>query len=233
MRWRHALAVAFVCGNVANAQVPVAADATPVVVVVKVPKPWYAPRFVVVGKMRDTIPQYERLPGLAYKAFSFARSDGHFGGLYFWKDRASAEAWFDAAWFARVEKERGAKGEVRYFDAPVILDNRPEGTTASIDSPSVSTIVTIPTPAGVDHERLLREFNAALPTYRKVDGLLRKAFIVTRDGRFGGIYVWRDQAAADRWFDANWHERVKKTYGVAAELEWFDTPILLPGKLAS
>ena len=35
----------------------IAANA-PVAVVVKVATPWYAPRFFVTGKMRDTIPQY-------------------------------------------------------------------------------------------------------------------------------------------------------------------------------
>ena len=54
---------------------------SPVAVVVKVPTPWYAPRFFVTGKMRDTIAQYQAMPGLNFKAFSFARADGHYGGL--------------------------------------------------------------------------------------------------------------------------------------------------------
>jgi len=209
-----------------------AAEATAVVVVVKVPTPWYAPRALVVGKMRETIPQYEKLPGLVYKAFSLARADGQFGGIYLWQDRASAEAWFSPAWFARVDKERGAKGEVRYFDAPVVLDNTPGGTPMSAESSAVSTIVTIPIPAGVDRDRLVAEFRAAVPQYRKVAGLLRKYFIVTDDGKFGGVYLWSDQAAAERWFSAAWHERVVKTYGVDAGIEWFDIPILLPGRNA-
>ena len=199
-----------------------------VVVVVEVPKPWYAPRFVVVRRMRETIPRYETLPGLAYKAFSIARSDQRYGGIYLWTDAASARAWFGPDWFARVEKERGPGATVRWFEAPVVLDNAP----AANDGRSVSTIVTIPTPAGIGRERLVAEFEAALPTYRKVDGLLRKYFIITADGRFGGVYLWRDQDAADRWFDTAWHERVRKTYGVDARLEWFDVPILMPTKLA-
>lgn len=208
-------------------------DAIPVVVVVKVPKPWYAPRAVVVSKMRDTIPQYETIPGLAYKAFSFAQQDGHYGGIYFWKDRASAQAWFNPAWFERVEKERGAKGDVRYFDVPVALDSTPNGALSSNDSDAVSTIVTIATPAGITRERLLAEFKAAVPVHQKASGLLRKYFIITDDGRFGGIYLWSNQAAAQQWFNDAWHERVRKTYGADASIEWFDTPILLASKLAN
>jgi hypothetical protein len=63
------------------ATLPAHADepATPVVVIVRVPKPWYAPRSVVAGKMRDTLPQYARLPGLLFKAFSFERDSGDYG----------------------------------------------------------------------------------------------------------------------------------------------------------
>ena len=211
---------------------PLASPSTAVVAVVAVPRPWYAPRFVVVSKMRDTIPQYERLPGLIYKAFTLTRDGDRYGGIYLWSDRASAEAWFDRAWFARVEKERGAKGEVRYFDAPLVLDNT-GGAPAPGDGHAVSTLVTIRTPAGVGRERLVAEFNASLPTYRKVDGLLRKYFIVTDDGRFGGVYVWRSEADAERWFDAAWHERVRRSYGEDAAIEWFDAPILLPTKLSA
>ncbi len=199
-----------------------------VVAIVEVPTPWYAPRAVVAGKMRDTMAQYDNLPGLAYKAYSFARPGGQYGGLYYWKDRASAAAWFDPAWYARVEKERGVKADVRFLDAPVAIDNTPGGTPRATDSAAVGTLVAIPTPAGIDRARLIAEFRAAVPVYRRVDGLLRKYFTIGADGTFGGVYLWRDQAAADRWFDAAWHERVKKTYGVDARIEWFDTPILLP-----
>jgi len=224
---------AAVLSTLVNAQTPppIPAPTTPVAVIVKVPKPWYAPRAVVVGKMRDTIPQYESLPGLSYKMFSFARADGHFGGLYLWQDRAAAEAWFNPAWFERVRRERGAEGQVRIFEAPVVLVN-PGTNAGSGEGDALATLVTIPTPPGVTRERLVAEFRAALPVYEKIAGLKRKYFIITGDGRFGGIYQWANQAAADAWFNPGWHERVKKTYGASAAIEWFDTPILLPSKLA-
>ena len=55
---------------------------SPVAVVVKVPTPWYAPKFFVTSKMRDTIPQYQAIAGLNFKAFSFAKADRHYGGVY-------------------------------------------------------------------------------------------------------------------------------------------------------
>ena len=216
----------------AGAQTPATAntpsDATvPVVVIVKVPKPWYAPRTVVMGKMQGTLPEYARLNGLAFKAFSFERQSGDYGGVYYWRDAASAQAWFNPAWFERVKKDRGADGQVRFLEAPLSIDNTPGGTPANTDSTAVVTVVDITTPAGITRERLNAEFAAAVPLYQKIPGLLRKHFTVS-SSTFGGVYVWKDDTSAKNWFNTTWHERVRKTYGQDAKVEWFDTPILLP-----
>ena len=227
---RHASAALVLAASAftAHAEPGAFAAATPVVVIVRVAKPWYAPRSVVTGKMRDTIPEYASLPGLQFKAFSFEQGSGDFGGVYFWRDRRSADAWFNPGWFERVRKQRGVEALVRKFDAPVSIDNTPGGTPADSDSQTVSTLVEIPIPTGVTRERLAAEFAAAVPLYQKVPGLLRKHFTISDTGTFGGIYIWKDQASARNWFNAAWHERVRGTYGRDAVIEWFDTPILLP-----
>ena len=207
---------------------PLPAASAAVIAVVQVPKPWYAPRALVVSKMRDTIGQYAQLPGLSFKAFSFARESGDYGGLYHWQDAASAKAWFNPAWFERVRQERGAAGQVRYFDAPISIDNTPGGTPLNTDSAAVATLVQIALPAGVTRQRLLAEFRAAVPQYQQVPGLLRKHFIVSDGGTFGGLYLWADEGSAKAWFTPAWHDRVRASYGAPARIEWFDTPILLP-----
>jgi hypothetical protein len=201
----------------------------PVAVVVKVPTPWYAPRFFVTRKMRDTVPQYQAIPGLNFKAFSFARADGHYGGIYLWKDLAAARAWFTPQWFERVRQERGAPADVRVFEVLLALDNTPGGTLANPDSPAVATIVEIPSPTGIGRERIAQGIAASAPGFRKVPGLLRKYFVTTAEGTSGGIYLWKDEASANAWFTPAWHDRVLKEQGQPARLEWFDTPILLPG----
>ena len=206
--------------------------ASGVAAVVKVPKPWYAPRFLVTSKMRDTIPEYEALPGLEFKAYSVAQADGQYGGLYLWKNLAMAREWFGPKWFERVEKLRGAKGHVQFYEVLAAIDNVFGGTPLNTDSRSVATIVTIAVPAGVTRTRIGQEFQAAIPDYRKVPGLLRKYFILTDDNRFGGIYQWKDEASAKHWFNDAWKDRVRKTYGGEASIEWFDIPIVLPSKMA-
>ncbi len=206
-------------------------NAQAVVVIVRVPKPWYAPRALVTGKMRDSVPQYARVPDLLFKAFTFEQGSGDFGGVYFWRDKASASAWFSPTWYERVRSERGAEPQVRLLDAPVSVDNTPGGPPASMDSTAVVTLVEIPVPAGLSPERLATGFADAVPTYRKVPGLLRKHFTRSEQGKFGGVYVWKDEAAARAWFTPGWHDRVRQTYGQNASIEWFDAPVLLPSEL--
>lgn len=86
---------------------------------VTVPKHWYALRTLVTSRMRDTVPEYENLPGLAFKAYSFSRADGALGGLYLWKDLASARAQFNPAWFKPVQRERRVAGQVRFLEVTV------------------------------------------------------------------------------------------------------------------
>lgn len=104
--------------------------ASAVAVVVKVPMPWYAPRSVVIGRMRDTAPQYAALPGLAHKAFSLTQADAQYGGIHLWKDQASAHQWFNDAWKERVLKTYGSAATLEWFDTPILLpsqrvDNQP------------------------------------------------------------------------------------------------------------
>lgn len=210
------------------------ASTSAVAAVVKIPKPWYAPKSTVTEKMRETIGQYESLPGLSFKAYSLAQTDGQYGGLYLWKDLATASAHFGPTWFEQVEKNRGVKGQVRFFEVPVAIDNTPGGTSFNANSTVVATLVSVTTPPGITRARLIQEFQQSIPVYQKVPGLLRKHFTLTDDAKsFGGIYFWKDQASAQQWFSDTWKDRVRKTYGADASIEWFDVPVVLPSKLES
>ncbi|MBX9899675.1 MAG: YdhR family protein [Burkholderiaceae bacterium] len=229
--------------------------AIPVVAIVRVPKPWYATTALVTKKMQDTIPEYADLPGLIFKAYSFERQSADYGGVYLWSDRQHAEAWFNAAWYERVQRRQGqssiagqfdapmawfdslwpaqAPAEkvrvemVRIFDAPVVIDNTPNGVANDNASGTMTALVEIALPSGISRENLVSKFVDAAPSYKAVPGLLRKYFIISETGTFGGIYLWKDEASAQAWFTQSWKDRVLKTYGKPASVEWFDTPILL------
>jgi hypothetical protein len=57
--------------------------------------------------------------------------------------------------------------------------------------------------------------------------------VKTHQGGLGAISLWRDEASARNALQPSWNDRVVREYGEAARIDWFDTPILMPGKEAS
>jgi hypothetical protein len=91
-----------------------------VAVVVRIPTPWWAPRFLVRRRFAQAVPEYARAPGLIRKAFTIS-DDGRFGGAYLWRSRADVDAWFDARWFARVRRRYGADADVLVIERALDL----------------------------------------------------------------------------------------------------------------
>ncbi len=107
------------------AAVPVAAKPaeTAVAVVVTIPLPPQAPREYIIGKFEEAVPQYQAISGLMRKYFTIS-DDRKFGGIYLWKSRAAAQAWFTDAWKAKAVATYGVEPSVTYFDAPVIIEGK-------------------------------------------------------------------------------------------------------------
>jgi hypothetical protein len=102
---------------------------------------------------------------------------------------------------------------------------------ASAADQHVATLVVIKIPEGVTREKLDAAFTASVPTYQKIPGLIRKYYTVNGDG-FGGIYLWKDRAAAEAWFTAAWAQQCKQRNGTDCQLTWFDTPLQIEGQAA-
>lgn len=85
-----------------------------IVSIVNVPSPWYAPGFIVNGRMQDAIPDYAALPGLDFKYFTTSKQ-GTLGGIYLWQSKASAEAFYNDAWHARIQETYGQNADLKFF----------------------------------------------------------------------------------------------------------------------
>ncbi len=94
---------------------------TPVAAIVTIKTPPGITRPMLDGGFKQAVPVFEKIPGLIRKYF-IANGDS-FGGMYLWKDRASAEAWFSDAWRAKARANYGSEPQLNYFDAPVQIDN--------------------------------------------------------------------------------------------------------------
>ncbi len=60
--------------------------------------------------------------GLLMKYY-LSRESGGSGGVYVWKSKADADAWFTPEWSARLEETYGAKPSVVFYDSFVQVDN--------------------------------------------------------------------------------------------------------------
>jgi Putative mono-oxygenase ydhR len=98
-----------------------APTSTLVAVVVKIPIPPGLARAKIVAAMEKQVPKYKALPGLVRKYFTLS-DDQTFGGIYLWKSREIAEAYYNDAWRAGVLKRYGAPAEVTYFDVPIAIE---------------------------------------------------------------------------------------------------------------
>jgi hypothetical protein len=72
-----------------------------------------------------SVPTYQKVPGLIRKYYT-VNGDG-FGGMYLWKDRASAEAWYTAAWAAQCKQRYGTECLLTWFDTPLQIDGQAAG----------------------------------------------------------------------------------------------------------
>ena len=100
--------------------------AAPVAVLVAIPIPPTLDRPKLEGLFQQSVPQYQKLPGLIRKYFTIG-DDNRAGGIYLFTSRAAAEAWFTDAWKAGVAKKWGAPADVRYFDVPLAIEGQNAG----------------------------------------------------------------------------------------------------------
>ena len=114
-------ALAMTAISPAFAQQPAPSSSGPVAVVVTIPIPAGFPREKVLAGMQQSIPQYQAIPGLARKFFTLS-DDGQFGGIYLWRSRTEAQAWFSDAWRAKAKATYGAEPQVSYFEAPIVIE---------------------------------------------------------------------------------------------------------------
>ena len=74
-------------------------------------------------------------------------------------------------------------------------------------------------------------FQAAVPMFQSVPGLLTKYFYVSEDGRrAGGIYVWASRADADRLYSGEWRPFVEKKFGSPPTIDFLSSPVMVDNR---
>jgi hypothetical protein len=95
----------------------------------------------------------------------------------------------------------------------------------------IVTIVTFDLAQPATPAEMAVTFKATAPKYKGMQGLLRKNYFVSEDGRrAGGIYVWASRADADRVYTADWKAFVEGKYGVPPRIEYLASPVMVDNR---
>ncbi|PSM17385.1 MULTISPECIES: monooxygenase [Nitratireductor] len=80
-------------------------------------------RQAAIASALKSAPTYRALApkGLVRKDYLNGPAGG--GGVYTWRSRSEAEAWYDGAWKARMTELFGVEPVVTYYECAVTVDN--------------------------------------------------------------------------------------------------------------
>ncbi len=69
-------------------------------------------------------------------------------------------------------------------------------------------------------------FLSTAPTYRGVQGLFRKHYVLSEDGATaGGVYLWNSRSEAEAMYTESWRSFVREKYGTEATVTYFESPV--------
>jgi hypothetical protein len=202
-------------------------ESTRAIAIVRIRAPWYAPRFAIVSRFRDAVPEYERVPNLESKYFTLT-DDRLFGGIYVWRSPEDAASYYNAAWREGVRKRRGVSADVVLLDVPFVLEGGaplpgdPIGERG-LGASATSALV-------VWHVRDARAASSlATKLATSWSSNLVKAYVVTAGpNRLGFVGVWPAQCDASRSTDdARLAALAAEFGGTSPEVTVFDTPVVI------
>jgi hypothetical protein len=71
----------------------------------------------------STAPRYQGLAGLIRKYYVLSEDGGTAGGVYLWRSRADAQAFYTPQWKDFVRDKYGTAPQLSYLECPVVVDN--------------------------------------------------------------------------------------------------------------
>lgn len=81
-------------------------------------------------------------------------------------------------------------------------------------------------PQAISLDQARRIFESTAPTYRGVQGLHKKHYILSEDGlTAGGVYLWNSKAEAEALYTDAWRNFVREKYGTEPKVLYFESPV--------
>jgi len=87
----------------------------------------------------------------------------------------------------------------------------------------ITALVQYDLPPHIDLLACAAHYRGIAPSFRSVPGLISKQFIYSKDGRGGGVYLWKTREAAEVFYSGPWLEGIRQRYGVDPRITYFNT----------
>lgn len=88
----------------------------------------------------------------------------------------------------------------------------------------ITAIVLYDLPPDINREACRQHFLKIAPDFLDVPGFIRKQFIHDVNGGVaGGSYLWKDLASAKAFYGGAWLEGIRRRYGCAPRITYFET----------
>ena len=92
----------------------------------------------------------------------------------------------------------------------------------------ITALVQFKFPQPLSRDKALETFSGTAPKYRKVQGLIRKYYVLSMDGgTAGGVYLWDSQEDAERLYTDEWKKFIFNKYGSLPSVTYFESPMVV------
>ena len=92
----------------------------------------------------------------------------------------------------------------------------------------ITTLVQIKLLEPLSIDKAQEIFASTAPKYRKIQGLIRKYYLLSEDGETaGGVYLWKSREATGQLYTDDWQMFIMQKYGTKPSVTYFDSPVIV------
>ena len=96
----------------------------------------------------------------------------------------------------------------------------------------ITTLIQIKLLEPLSIDKAQEIFASTAPKYRKIQGLIRKYYLLSEDGETaGGVYLWESRKAAEQLYTDDWKEFILQKYGTEPSVTYFNSPVIVDNLL--
>ena len=91
----------------------------------------------------------------------------------------------------------------------------------------ITSIARFQLPPGIPTEAVKKGFVEVAPEFKHPSGLLRKYFLISEDGKTGGVYLWTSMEQARTFSEEVLRPMIRDKFQAEPSIEYYDAPVVV------